>query len=272
MTTLDLTTHDNPNGRNAEWRSFTFPDGQPHISIRSPEHVTRIRTRITSSEELMLLLLARALVPSPSLYISYLLGGRMDRRMPMSPEGFEHPATLSVVAHLLNMFSWHSIALFDPHSEVSTALLSATPVLPVTLVKAAIQFSQPDVLIAPDLGASKRVEELGRLVHLPVVQAVKNRDPSTGQLSGFRLLDSGMVRDKKCLIVDDIIDGGGTFAGLALVLLEEEKAARVSLAVSHGIFSKGSNVAGVDHIYTTDSYQSFNASTLPEHVTVVPWG
>ena len=54
--------------------------------------------------------------------------------------------------------------------------------------------------------------------------------------------------------MDDICDGGGTFAGTAK-MLKEKGAGKVNLIVSHGIFSKGPSIDFVDEIYSTDSFK-----------------
>ena len=83
-------------------------------------------------------------------------------------------------------------------------------------------------------------------------RCIKKRDSETGALSGFAV-ESGDVRDAVCLVVDDICDGGGTFSGIAAVL-REAGARSVSLAVTHGVFSRGIELAGIDTTYCTDSY------------------
>jgi ribose-phosphate pyrophosphokinase len=62
------------------------------------------------------------------------------------------------------------------------------------------------------------------------------------------------LHGQTCFIVDDICDGGGTFAGTAKVL-REKGAGKVNLIVSHGIFSRGPVIESIDTIYTTDSYK-----------------
>lgn len=63
------------------------------------------------------------------------------------------------------------------------------------------------------------------------------------------------VKDATCFIVDDICDGGGTFIGTA-AMLKSKGAAKVVLIVSHGIFSKGERLEGIDEIFSTDSFRS----------------
>jgi ribose-phosphate pyrophosphokinase len=89
----------------------------------------------------------------------------------------------------------------------------------------------------------------------------------TGQLSGFHT-NIADFEGKTCFIVDDICDGGGTFVGLA-ALLKSRHAGKIVLIVSHGIFSKGFDLANIDAIYTTDSFKNFNET--PSHVVVLPF-
>ena len=57
--------------------------------------------------------------------------------------------------------------------------------------------------------------------------------------------------------MDDICDGGGTFLGLADEL-RKRNAGPLHLAISHGIFSKGTEVLRqkFDRLFTTDSIRS----------------
>lgn len=250
------------------FQRFTFPDGQRHFALQAVDlddwrYVT-IETAIRNGDELLDVLLARdALAMSGyivSLDIRYLLAARMDRRIDV-----RQPATLELVAKVLNAAGFRRVRILDPHSPVALTLLGAAPVYPVHAVSCVLShYSAADsVIISPDFGASLRV---GQLVALAtdepyrIVQGVKHRVPQTGRLYGFDLEDNSAVDGKHCLIVDDICDGGGTFAGLADVL-RARGARSVALYVTHGIFSKGGAIPGVDTIYTTDSYQALD--TMP---------
>ena len=124
---------------------------------------------------------------------------------------------------------------------------------------------EPYWLVSPDGGALKKIHKVAQFVGAKqVAECMKVRDVRTGQLSGFRTLETDF-NGETCLIADDICDGGGTFTGLA-ALLKSKGAGKVALAVSHGIFSKGFDLAGIDRIYCTDSFRSIEAP--PEHVTV----
>lgn len=78
-----------------------------------------------------------------------------------------------------------------------------------------------------------------------VLQALKDRDKDTGELSNFRFHGYDFTRIESIkegdtiLVVDDICDGGGTFIPIVNNLKEHCSDIFVDLYVTHGIFSKG---------------------------------
>lgn len=250
---LDLT-------KDGPYQRLQFPDGQIHISVDStvfavPE--VKIVCRITSPSDLLELLLAADALRSCGVQniqaqINYLMGARMDRSI-----GIGHPRTLKVISDILKTAGFEKIVIVEPHSEAATLLLDATGVAPkAPLLRALIDLGRlsPVALVAPDAGATKRVEALVKEVggDLRILQCLKKRDPYTGQLSGFRLCETAVP--ETCIIVDDICDGGGTFTAVA-ELLRAAGAQTVILCVTHGIFSKGLPIESIDRIYTTNSFQ-----------------
>jgi ribose-phosphate pyrophosphokinase len=181
----------------------------------------------------------------------------MDRRIAPG-----QPDTLEVFTGLLTAAMAHvdEISILDPHSPVTLARLSrARAIHPDRFVSCVLDdIEQSDaakpMVVIPDQGAVARtsgiLERIGA-TH-SVARCSKKRDPNTGVLSGFQL-DAGDVRGRHVVIVDDICDGGGTFTGIAEVL-RSHGAKSVCLAVTHGIFSRGIELAYVDRIYSTDSY------------------
>ncbi len=268
---------DHPESGELVPRQFTFPDGQPHcefhvseVALAAAQGPIDVIASIQSGNDLLQIGLVLEALKSVQceppvrirLNISYLLGARMDRRI--APGS---PATLSVIATVLNAWSpWlDKLTVLDAHSPVSSQLLPRMEaLLPDALVdftvkalaKTAPASTQSIVLVIPDAGALLRVEAMARRLALthPLARCVKKRDAQSGKLSGFELV-SGEVAGKTALIVDDICDGGGTFAGIAKAL-RGAGAKHVVLCVTHGIFSKGLRIEGVDSIYCTDSYRS----------------
>jgi ribose-phosphate pyrophosphokinase len=253
----------------------TFPDGQPHVTLDTDAltaHAKKnasveVLTRFKNANDIVQTCLALEAITSTlqqaglstevNLNIGYMLGARMDRRI-----GYGTPATLHVLASLVNACTQHvhAVRVFDPHSPVTLELIARgvqlAPDLFISEVLPAFEtlHREPPVIVVPDKGAALRtiaiLERLGWKGD--VATCSKKRDSKTGKLSGFAL-DTGIVADRACLIIDDICDGGGTFSGIANVL-RSHAAKSVSLAVTHGIFSKGITIEGIDCVYSTDSY------------------
>ena len=268
----------NPNKTDIPFSHFTFPDGQPHLKIdvtrtNSPCHEgVTILSRIANPSDLFTVLIAKDALESIgfgsiSLTISYLMAARMDRQM---TEG--EPFSLRVLSAILNQASFKKITIFDPHSDVSTALLLRSKAIGnEAFVKDCIEDFTKNTeggndyyLISPDAGALKKIHKVAQYVQAPrVAECMKMRDVKTGNLSSFKTMESDFDC-KTCFIVDDICDGGGTFIGLA-ALLKSHNAGKIVLIVSHGIFSKGFDLAHIDAIYTTNSFKDFE--NLGDNVT-----
>ena len=147
------------------YTASSFPDGQLHMQMTGPvkwEVPLLIKGRVTSPSDLLeLQLLVEVLrYNNPScvlsLTLTYLMGGRMDRRI-----DDDQPVTLAVVAAAIKGLGFSRIRLLDPHSEVSTALLGAEAMLPVFGVGEAAcdiithHAERSLCLVAPDLGATE---------------------------------------------------------------------------------------------------------------------
>ncbi len=266
MHTLDLIY---PEQSDLLFKALVFPDGQPHIKIDTASAAgidkkapLRIMCRLTNPSDLLMVLLVKNTLDylefeHTELHVSYLMAARMDRVM---LEG--EPFSLKVVAAMLNLGHFKKVKIFDPHSEVSTALVDRSyTVTNHAFVADAIQHYRAAnttgayCLVSPDARALKKIHKLAQYLDIThVVECMKERDLKTGALTNFQTATTNL-EGQTCFLVDDICDGGGTFAGVA-ALLKEKGAAQVVLIVSHGIFSKGITIPAVDHIYTTDSFRS----------------
>ena len=256
-----------------EYETFTFPDGQPHVKllrdVPTGERIT-ITSRVRTPADLFELLLLRDVLGWDTVIdvnLLYLMGGRMDRAIDK-----RQPCTLDVTTDLINDCFFNEVRVLDPHSDRTTDLLPESEVIyPLVALKRTLEeySTRRTVIVMPDAGATSRVNamlsKVGR-VAFTVVQGLKHRDSQTGKLSGFGvdLPDFHTLQGKHCLIIDDICDGGGTFAGLSAVL-REHGAVGVDLFITHGIFSKGLPIEGIDRVHTTDSYsdQPYNQEMYP---------
>ncbi|WP_437823065.1 ribose-phosphate diphosphokinase [Tenacibaculum mesophilum] len=247
---------------NVDYNFFTFSGGEPHIKIISElENVSEVTIthRIQSFNDIGTLLLATNALKNTGItklhvVLPYFPAARQDRLM-VSGE----PLSVKVYADIINAQNFKSVTVFDPHSEVTPALLNNCKVIDnhkfIELVTQ--QLSEDLTLISPDGGALKKIYKVAAyLQNYEVVECSKSRNVKTGQLTGFKVYTDDL-QGKDCLIVDDICDGGGTFLGLAKEL-KAKNAGNLYLAISHGIFSKGFDELEkhFTKIFTTDSFKT----------------
>lgn len=210
------------------------------------------------------------------LALGYLPSARGDKDLP-SPAVVN--ATMAAGAGITD------IVTVDPHSPVwLTAMRDSGPqirqhVLPLgEIVERALAASggasQYLGVISPDKGAVARASGVAEALNLPVYTASKNRDPKTGHLTRYSL-DADLASGSY-LVVDDIFDGGGTFALLANAVPD---GVVLDLWVTHGGFTKPNFSAEARapyrRIYTTDSLGTAVAASLQDNQIRVthlqPW-
>lgn len=200
-----------------------------------------------------------------SLILPRIPGARQDR---VKWEG-DWLFTLKSVAKMINDRHFDKVVTLDPHSLATTALIDRVFVPEIDLVGHLTTdwVEQYAGIIAPDLGAQKRAQDVAKQFSVPVFQAGKTRDPHTNKLSGFHFYDT-LVPESHYLVVDDLCDAGGTFVGLA------EEAHKVygvtlDLFVTHGLFTKGTGALekAYNYIITTDSVEINNPPVMTLKVT-----
>jgi len=263
---LNLDTQFQPfqSENNIQFEVFTFSGGEPHIKILtdvSNQAEVTITTRIQSFNDFGLLLLCvdalrRYGVEKLNVFIPYFPAARQDRVMVKG-----EPLSVKVYADLLNQLNLNKITIYDPHSEVTPAVLNNCEVITnhSFIQKVVSNLDKDILLISPDGGALKKIYKVSEFLGgIPVVECSKKRNVKNGQLEGFRVYEDDL-QGKDCLIVDDICDGGGTFIGLAKEL-KKHNAGNLYLAVSHGIFSKGLKELNqyFTKIFTTDSFKTID--------------
>ncbi len=262
---LNLDSQFTPLGKDNEivFQSFTFSGGEPHIKIVSKidfNEVVTITHRINSFNDLGLFCLAvdalkRMDVMKINAFIPYFPAARQDRVMIPG-----EPLSVKIYADIINSMHLNKVLVFDPHSEVTPALLNNCEVISNHdfILKVTKMIGKEILLISPDGGALKKIYKVSEyLGGVDVIECSKSRDVKTGKLSGFKVYSEDL-QGKDCLIVDDICDGGGTFIGLAEEL-KNKNAGNLYLAVSHGIFSKGFDGLNVfEKIYSTNSFKDID--------------
>lgn len=240
-----------------------YPDNQPHVNIQGVTENDEVKVICSIKDSLTmmhLLLCANSLdnlfAVKKELHIPYLMGARFDRLM-------EHGDSidLQVVSNLINSLKFKKVFLYDVHSDVSSMLIkNSVSISNLFLVNTFKNHNT--VLICPDAGASKKVGGYFSIndSFTDVVYCTKERDLSSGRLT-LKVLEPEKCKDRDCIIIDDLCDGGGTFNAIA----EQINPSNLALMVTHGVFSKGFSELekNFNLIITTDSYkQSYNSSIV----------
>ena len=248
---------------------FSFPGGEQHVRLDPAQldqlkqaQTVSLEAHLQTSTDIMALLLVtdaiKRCAPSAAIRLicPYVPYARQDR-VALAGEAL----SIRVFADLINAQGYDEVEIWDPHSNVTAALLDR-----VCIVHACEFVQQIDlndcVVLAPDHGAAKRAYACAQTLHAPFAIAQKHRDVQTGDITHTSVSDS-LPQSANVLIVDDICDGGRTFIELAKVL-KNQTSGRIHLYVTHGIFSKGFRVFEglIDTIYVANSW----SDTLPGHV------
>tara|TARA_Y100001970_G_scaffold274162_1_gene373486 strand:+ start:5226 stop:6158 length:933 start_codon:yes stop_codon:yes gene_type:complete len=89
------------------------------------------------------------------------------------------------------------------------------------------------ICVSPDVGGVERVRALARKLDLGIA-IIDKRRPAPGKSQVMNVV--GNVNNKTCIIVDDIIDSGGTIVNAAQALLNRG-AKEVHVYITHGVLS-----------------------------------
>jgi len=89
------------------------------------------------------------------------------------------------------------------------------------------------ICVAPDVGGTERARALGKSLNVGLA-IVDKRRPAPGKSQVMNII--GNVKNKTCIIVDDIIDSGGTIINSAKAL-KNRGAKEVYTYITHGVLS-----------------------------------
>jgi ribose-phosphate pyrophosphokinase len=149
------------------------------------------------------------------------------------------PITARVIARTLEAIGMDRLLTMDLHAGQLQGFFSkpvdhmtALPLLS-RYVKDQLSHESDLVIVAPDAGRVKMARNFARKVGAPYALMEKER-PAHGVAEIGRVI--GDVKGKVAVIVDDIIDTGGTLAAAAQTVMDEG-ASRVIAVATHGVFS-----------------------------------
>ncbi|MEP0266402.1 phosphoribosyltransferase family protein [Dokdonia sp.] len=195
-----------------------------------------------------------------TLTLYCLIGQRSDRRF-HEKESFD----LKVIARFINSMGFDQVALLHPHSAISLALIeNAVQIDHFKYVQQTYIHIGSPVLVSPDAGAYKTTHTIAERLGADLIPSNKVRVDGKPVIS-----IQGNVKDRECLIVDDMADGGRTFKYLAEAL-KQQGATKVFLYVTHAQFNYGFDELkeSIDHIYCTNSYREIEDAYVTQYDVV----
>ena len=160
----------------------------------------------------------------------YIPHARMDR-----VKNDDEVFTLKYFCEIINSLNFTKIYVYDPHSNVSKALLnnveevSIFDIVMLAFNDATKDCGEQPVFFFPDEGAMKRYSSM---FNAPYAFGMKRRNWEDGKILGLDIINADVVKDKNVFIVDDICSKGGTFYHAAKAL-KAAGAKNVYLYVTH---------------------------------------
>jgi ribose-phosphate pyrophosphokinase len=198
--------------------------------------------------------LTRASAKRITAVIPYFGYARQDRKI-----GGRTPISAKLVANLVTRAGADRVLTMDLHSgqiqgffDIPTDNLLSTPVLAQD-IRENFTKSRDLMIVSPDVGGVVRARALASRLQADLAIVDKRRSgPGVSEVMNI----IGEVKGRRCILFDDIIDGGGTICNAAKALVDEG-AAEVSAYVSHGVLSGGAaervEASALKELVVTDS-------------------
>lgn len=203
--------------------------------------------------------------------IPYFGYARQDRK-----SASRTPITAKLVADLLTQAGADRILTMDLHAGQIQGFFDI-PVDDLTSrvtfakdIKRNINTEEPTVFVSPDAGGAVRARKFADMFHGDIAIVDKMR-PEAGKSEVMNLI--GNVKDKHAILVDDIVDSGGTLCKAADAILEAG-ALSVRAYITHGVLSNGASkkidASQLVELVISDSIPYQGNSSKIRQVSVAP--
>ena len=219
-----------------------FSDGEIYIEINENIRGNSIfiiqSVSSPANDNLMELLLCidalkRSSAKNITAVIPYFGYARQDRKVVPRTS-----ISAKLVSNLIAKSGADRVVTVDLHSgqiqgffDIPVDNLFATPIFARHIKK---KINKKNLIcVAPDVGGTARARALGKMLNVGLAIVDKRRrSPGTSEVMNL----IGNVKGKTCIIVDDIIDSGGTIVNAAAAL-KKRGAKEVHVYVTHGVLS-----------------------------------
>lgn len=244
-----------------------FRDGETMVeileNIRGRDVFIIQSTCAPVNENLMELLLMadamrRASAGRITAVVPYFGYARQDRRV----RSARVPITAKVVADMMTAVGIDRIMTVDLHADqiqgffyIPVDNIYASTVLLEDIRKKA--FAKP-VIVSPDVGGVIRARAVAKRLDDTELAIIDKRRPEPNQSEVMHII--GDVKNRDCIIVDDIVDTAGTISNAAAAL-KEQGAHSVTCYATHPVLSD----CAIDTIATSAIDELVVADTIPLH-------
>jgi ribose-phosphate pyrophosphokinase len=201
--------------------------------------------------------------------VPYFGYARQDRKA-----GPRTPISAKLVANLITQAGADRVLTVDLHAgqiqgffDIPTDNLFAAPVM-VRDVKERLELSNL-MVVSPDVGGVVRARALAKRIDAPLAIVDKRRERA-GESEVMNII--GDVKGRTCILVDDIVDSGGTLCNAAEALLQAG-AREVHAYITHGVLSGGAvariAASKLKTLVLTDSIQPTEAVKVARNIRVI---
>ncbi len=242
-----------------------------HENVRGEDVFVIQSTSYPTNDNLMELLitldaLRRGSARRITAVIPYFGYARQDRK-----SGPRTPISAKLVANLITEAGANRVLTMDLHAGQIQGFFD----IPVDNLPAAPLFSRDieerfagreSMIVSPDVGGVLRARIIARRLNCDLAIIDKRREHA-GVSEVMNII--GEVEGRDCIIIDDIVDSGGTLCNAAEALLAAN-ARSVSVYVSHGVLSGGAvariAASPIEMLTITDSIAATEAVRLAHNV------
>jgi len=213
--------------------------------------------------------LKRASARRITAVVPYFGYARQDRK-----PGPRTPISAKLVANMIVRAGADRVLTLDLHAlqiqgffDIPTDNLFAAPVM-VNDIKQIFDRNNL-MVVSPDVGGVVRARGLAKRIDAPLAIVDKRRErPGDSEVMNV----IGDVSGRTCVLVDDIVDSGGTLVNAAEALLEHG-AKLVTAYITHGVLSGGAaaRITGsqLKELVITDSIQPSEAVAKAKNIRVL---
>tara|TARA_B100000780_G_scaffold10533_1_gene7307 strand:- start:223 stop:1164 length:942 start_codon:yes stop_codon:yes gene_type:complete len=250
----------------------SFADGETtvefHENIRGEDVFIIQSTATPVNESLMELLIMidaarRSSASRITAVIPYFGYARQDRK-----SASRTPITAKLVANLITTAGADRILTMDLHAGQIQGFFDI-PVDDLTSrivfaddIRSKVNVTEGTVFVSPDAGGAVRARKFADMFHGDIA-VVDKRRPRAGESEVMGLI--GEVKGKHAILVDDIVDSGGTLCGGAKAIMDAG-ALSVRAYITHGVLS-GKATSKIENsvlteLVVTDSINTRDISKL----------